>query len=122
MQRRVMLVLIALVASAFMFATNAVAQYPVRQSSVIFNSPTVSPYVNLGYTAEGFSNYPMLVRPMLEERDAQLRQTQTLSPLERQVRGAARGTTPQTGRESDPRARGAANGRFMNLSHFFGGQ
>ena len=37
--------------------------------------PTVSPYLNLGVTANGISNYQTLVRPLIEERRAIERQS-----------------------------------------------
>ena len=58
----------------------SVAQQPSGNSyfANVGPAPTVSPYLNLGVNEYGISNYPSLVRPLLNQRDAQARQAMAI--------------------------------------------
>jgi hypothetical protein len=79
---------------------------------------TVSPYLNLGYNANGLSNYTTLVRPMLNNREAAAREL---------VEPEQRRRMPHAGRDSAEPESAPANSerggkrRFLNYSHYFGG-
>ncbi len=95
--------------------------YPPNQNSP-FSSPTVSPYLNLGETPSGVSNYQSLVRPLIDGQDALSRQTATIQRLQRQLRDSREaklgGGPPSAGNKPGV---GSA-GRFMYYSHYFGPQ
>jgi hypothetical protein len=79
-------------------------------------SPAVSPYINLGVNPNGLSNYQTLVRPMINDREAQRAQAgggQFMAQA-----GRAR-VASQTRNSSEARPRPSV--RFMHYSHFFGG-
>lgn len=77
--------------------------------------PTVSPYLNLGVTPSGLSNYQSLVRPLIEERDSLNRQRAELEQLNRQVR---HGRVAEPGRLGNG-ARLGSSVRFLHYSHYF---
>lgn len=80
-------------------------------------SQTVSPYLNLGVDANGLSNYPSLVRPLLEQREMLARQTAS----DPRARGQSRGGRPsRTGNAAPADARDSGpDSRFMNYSHYY---
>ena len=84
------------------------------------NRSTVSPYLNLGVSSNGISNYGSLVRPLLNEREAQAQQA-----MNDARRRAGIGPRQQANRTSSfaPPSESPAMGqsRFMNLSHYYGG-
>ena len=115
---------IAQIASPAEMAQNQTANLPNQNSS--FSSPysarTVSPYLNLGETSYGVSNYHSLVGPLIDERDAVSRQTATIQRLQRQLRDA-RESKPAGGSVGPGNTPGASSaGRFMYYSHYFGPQ
>ena len=71
--------------------------------------PTVSPYLNLGTTSSGVSNYQTLVRPLIEEREALRRQWAALEQINQDLRG-----------KSAPPLRQPNAGHFMHYSHYYG--
>ncbi len=76
--------------------------------------PAVSPYLNLGLTANGLVNYQTLVKPLLDEQEALSTQATALARLQQQARH------DQVGSETrDPYSR-SRSVRFMNYSHFYG--
>jgi hypothetical protein len=84
-------------------------QAPRRgQFSAIGDSP-VSPYLNLGTTSSGVSNYQTLVRPLIEEREALRRQWAALEQINQDLRG-----------KSAPPLRQPNAGHFMHYSHYYG--
>lgn len=85
-------------------------QVPQRrgQFTAIGDSP-VSPYLNLGTTSSGVSNYQTLVRPLIEEREALRRQWAALEQINQDLRG-----------KSAPPLRQPNAGHFMHYSHYFG--
>ncbi len=74
----------------------------------------VSPYLNLGVTADGLSNYQTLVRPLIEERESLNRQWAALDQLNQQVRGSSQSAAPN---RFIPRTGPSA--RFMHYSHYY---
>lgn len=89
-------------------------------SAANYSTPPVSPYLNLGVTANGVSNYQTLVRPMIEDREVAARQAVAIEQLNRRVGGMAR---VQDRRELPVSARGTqppSGVRFMHYSHYFG--
>jgi hypothetical protein len=92
-----------------------------RQSFVDQDGPysvaPVSPYVNLGVNANGLSNYAALVRPLVQQREAQRRQSQATRQPASRVRGAP---IAQGGPLEARATRGRPPVRFMNYSHYFG--
>ena len=101
-------------------ASPAVAQVPHR--SVYFApvsaSPAVSPYLNLGVSSNGLSNYQTQVRPLLKDREMLAQQLATAQRLRQQSR------QPSDDRAaSDPRGQASSDRnaarRFMNYSHYF---
>jgi hypothetical protein len=88
--------------------------------SAVSARPPVSPYLNLGVTANGLSNYQTLVRPLIAEREAIERQTDMLDRLNRQIQGTtAKGNWREVEKISRD-ARSQRGVRFMNYSHYFG--
>jgi hypothetical protein len=85
------------------------------QNQVVYSSPTVSPYVNLGFNANGVSNYQSLVKPMIDDREAIRLNAGTLQQLRQQMRDSRE---PKGG---SPGTRAPVNSRFMHYSHFYGG-
>ncbi|HEX3727791.1 MAG TPA: hypothetical protein VHV08_16175, partial [Pirellulales bacterium] len=77
------------------------------------------PYLNLGVTATGLSNYQTLVKPMMDEQDAIMRQSVDLQRLQHQLRDARDGQAAGGAGARDPRSRGGAGSRFMYYSHYF---
>jgi hypothetical protein len=96
-------------------ATAARAQGP---STANFAAPSVSPYLNLGVTATGMSNYSTLVRPMLDDQEALVQQGAEIQRLQRQLRG---GDAPRRSGSAvrDAKAGASNSGRFMYFSHYF---
>lgn len=98
----------------------AAAQYPAPYYGSTYNRPTVSPYVNLGYTPNGLSNYQTLVRPMIDDQAAIMRDSEALQQLKQQMRGRPdlRDARDANQRDADGRPRGGAR---MYYSHYFNG-
>jgi hypothetical protein len=86
-----------------------------------YNSPPVSPYLNLGINpSSGLSNYQSLVRPMIDEREEMQRQTTTLQQLQLQVRHGQIGSALKDSKGQDPNERPGAK-HFMHYSHYYSG-
>jgi hypothetical protein len=85
-------------------------------SGPAYTRPAVSPYLNLGLTANGLVNYQTLVKPMLDEQTALSLQAADVAQLQRQAR---RGPNAQDSNAPDPYSR-TRSVRFMNYSHFYG--
>jgi hypothetical protein len=81
-----------------------------------YTRPTISPYLNLGVTPSGLSNYQMLVKPMLDEQDALSVQSANMAQLQQKLRQGVQATDPNA---KDPYSR-TKTVRFMNYSHFYG--
>jgi hypothetical protein len=87
-------------------------------SAPTYATPSVSPYLNLGVTSTGMSNYPTLVRPMLDDQEALLKQSAEIQRLQRQLRGReVQKRSAAVNRDGKSEANGAP--RFMNFSHYF---
>lgn len=106
-------------------AASAAAQNanPYVASTTPYVSPTVSPYLNLGVTTTGLSNYQTLVRPLIDDREALLRQANTLQKLQQQQQQQLR--DPTGGQlVNDPVRRDGTSrtgtGRFFYYSHYYG--
>jgi hypothetical protein len=95
-------------------------KYAGPYKSAIFSRPTVSPYLNLGTSANGLSNYQTLVRPLIAEREAIERQSDTLDRLDRQIQGAAATGDWREVERISRSARSQQGVRFMHYSHYFG--
>jgi hypothetical protein len=80
-------------------------------------APTVSPYLNLGVNEYGISNYPSLVRPLLNQRDAQARQALATARARIQSHGRDAQSSGGAGNEQSNRR----PGHFMSYSHYYGG-
>lgn len=80
-------------------------------------APTVSPYLNLGVNEYGISNYPSLVRPLLNQRDAQAKQAMAMARARVQSHG--RDARPGNGAGDEQNNRRASH--FMSYSHYYGG-
>lgn len=95
------------------------AQQPAGNSyfANVGPAPTVSPYLNLGVNEYGLSNYPSLVRPLLNQRDAQAKQAMAMERARIQSRG--RDARPMSGAGQEPNDRRASH--FMSYSHYYGG-
>ncbi len=114
---------IAVVVSLGIWQQTAAAQRPNAQPYFASGAPapTVSPYLNLGVNENGLSNYPSLVRPLLNDREARARQAaafektrlQAHMPIDGRAAGAA------VGRDTNERSQSR---RFMYYSHYFGGE
>jgi hypothetical protein len=119
------LLIILLLETAWMAtADSAWAQNPVYVPGGWYNSPPVSPYLNLGVTQTGLSNYQTLVRPMIDDREAILRQDANLQKLQQQLRVAPNGRSANLprGKETQPPATSTGVSKhFMHYSHYFGG-
>jgi hypothetical protein len=103
-------------------ASPAAAQRPTGNLRVADRTTrgTVSPYLNLGYNANGLSNYATLVRPLLNQREALEQQADDAQPARRPARtpnlrqaAAQRGATGAAPARERPRP-------FLNYSHYFG--
>jgi hypothetical protein len=99
--------------------SQAAAQYPTPNPyAAPYGRPTVSPYLNLDVTRDGLSNYPTLVRPLIEDQNAIMQQTAHIQRLEQQLRRAQGGAG--AGRNGAGGNSTAASGpRFLNLSHYY---
>jgi hypothetical protein len=86
----------------------------------VFSSPTVSPYVNLGTTGSGVSNYQTIVRPMLEERELLRAQSEALQMARHASRDSRHRNALRSVRAEEPGAP-PASVRFMHYSHYFRG-
>lgn len=101
----------------------ASAQTPFRPPSInplnnAINRPTVSPYLNLlQRNGNGLPTYQTLVRPQIEQRQAELRNAAAIQQLQYQ---ASRPTNEgkSTGESGQVRGTGHVSG-FMNHMHFF---
>lgn len=80
--------------------------------------PTVSPYLNLGTSTNGLSNYQTLVRPLIEEREVLNRQWAELERLNSRVTGAP---LPRQPNRLGNGGRAGTAVRYMHYSHYFGG-
>ena len=99
-------------------ATFAAVAHGQSPSAPTYAAPSVSPYLNLGVTSTGMSNYPTLVRPMLDDQEALLKQSAEIQRLQRQLRGRdAQKRSVAANRDSKGETSGSA--RFMNFSHYF---
>ncbi len=65
-------------------ASPAWAQNLNGYDSGYYVAPPVSPYLNLGVTQNGLSNYQTLVRPLIDDREALMRQSIALQKLQQQ--------------------------------------
>jgi hypothetical protein len=101
----------------------AVAQRPVANTYLtsMGPAPTVSPYLNLGVNEFGLSNYPSLVRPLLNEREAQARQAMALERARLQSRGRDGRAAGGTGNVSSEQVERRSSSPFMRYSHYYGG-
>jgi hypothetical protein len=99
-------------------ATPLMAQRPDPRLATTYTPSPVSPYLNLGFNADGSSNYQTLVRPMIDEREGLLRQAATLQQMQQQMRGGRDGVEPEA-----PNATGRPQPgvRRMYYSHFYSG-
>lgn len=96
---------------------------PYVASPAPYVSPTVSPYLNLGVTTTGLSNYQTLVRPLIDDREALLRQANTLQKLQQQQQQQLREPTGGQAVNDPVRRDGTSRtgtGRFLYYSHYFG--
>ena len=80
-------------------------------------APAVSPYVNLGVTQNGLSNYQTLVKPMIDDRAALRAQAINLQQARQPMRDLR--AVP-----ADRAAQGEANPRrgdvrFLHYSHYY---
>jgi len=100
-------------------AATSMAQQPTGNSyfANIGPAPTVSPYLNLGVNEYGISNYPSLVRPLLNQRDAQAKQAMAIERARIQSRGRDGRPTSGGGYEQNDRR----PSHFMSYSHYYGG-
>jgi hypothetical protein len=118
--RMIAIIIIELCLTAQSFGQNPTQlrtqAYP-PSASVPYGTPTVSPYLNLGTTPDGISNYQSLVRPLIDEQEAVARQSAALQRLQRQVRGPREASR---GPATEPKSRANSPGRFMYYSHYFG--
>ncbi len=80
-----------------------------------YQTPTVSPYVNLAVNSNGLSTYQTLVRPMIDDREAIRLQADTLQQMRQQMRNSREPKGGSPGTSTQP------NARFMHYSHFYGG-
>lgn len=87
-------------------------------STALDSTAPVSPYVNLGFTANGLSNYQTLVRPLVEEREALARQSAALEQLDQRLRGAPGARFRNDVEGASPQRQSTV--RFMDYSHYFG--
>ncbi|MBX3414972.1 MAG: hypothetical protein KF708_19965 [Pirellulales bacterium] len=104
----------------------AVAQFPQYRPPSInpmqntINRPTVSPYLNL--TQRNFNGpptYQTLVRPMVEQRQAAVRQAAQIQQIQQDISSSNRmGASRTTGESQQVRGTGHVSG-FMNHMHFF---
>ncbi len=110
-------VLLLCLAAWLQSTTPAAAQVAARRvyAATASTSPTVSPYLNLGVGSNGLSNYPSLVRPLLNEREQLARQATAVEKLRPRFGMPANanvaGHTPETP---------ARQRRFLNYSHYYG--
>jgi hypothetical protein len=132
---------VALVAiSLAVFANDAFAQYgtPSSASSLrylnpasnaaqnILNRPTVSPYLNLlgsNGLATGPARYQTLVRPQLEARQTEMRNTARFSSLQQDIQRvstAVGGIGMQQSQQQYPFVTGHPS-VYLNGSHFYPG-
>ena len=100
-------------------AATSTAQQPTGNSyfANVGPAPTVSPYLNLGVNEYGISNYPSLVRPLLNQRDAQARQAMANERARLQSRGRDGRPISSAGYEQSDRR----PSHFMSYSHYYGG-
>ncbi len=77
-------------------------------------SSPVSPYLNLGVTADGLSNYQTLVRPLIEERESLNRQWAALDRINQQMVGGSELAEPNRFRPHT-----GSSVRFMHYSHYY---
>ena len=89
-------------------------------STAAYSKLPVSPYVNLGFNANGLSNYQTLVRPLIEEREALGRQSAALERLNQQMRGVRTAGFRHDVEGTAQPARRRSGVRFMYYSHYFG--
>lgn len=83
-----------------------------------YDPPRLSPYLNLGVTTNGLSNYPTLVRPLIDDQEAIARQSAEIDRLHRQLRGGRDGQK-RASNSRDTKGTASSAGRFMNYSHYF---
>lgn len=79
-------------------------------------SSTVSPYLNLGVGPNGLSNYPSLVRPLLNQREQLARQATAAQRLRPRF-----GAPANANASSETPADLARQRRFLNYSHYYSG-
>jgi hypothetical protein len=85
------------------------------RAAMYYDRPSVSPYLQLLNTQpSGLSNYQTLVRPLVEEREARMRQGMSLQRLQRQANQAV---FASDGAVAPSRA--AQKPRHMYFSHFY---
>jgi hypothetical protein len=99
-------------------ARTAPAQNGPVSNQSLYSAPAVSPYLNLGYSANGLSNYQSLVKPMIDEREDLSRQSVSLQQLQRQLRNGQGAEDPAN---RNRKTRSQTTVRFMHYSHFYEG-
>ena len=112
--------LTSLIAAAVILAISSPvwAQQPF---SNIYQSPTVSPYLNLtNRNSSGVSNYQTLVRPLLDQQQQDIKQQQQIQRLSQQQQALAQGglTRPARGISTTIRGTGHVAG-FMFRGNFY---
>ena len=97
----------------------AAAQSGVAYGPSIYTAPVVSPYLNLGLTSTGLSNYQTFVKPMIDEQNEMMRQSTSLQQLQQQ-RQIQDGQASRESQNTSGRPRPKSATRF-NYSHFYSG-
>ena len=87
--------------------------------STSYAPTTVSPYLNLGVTPNGLSNYQTLVKPMIDEREALYRQSANIQQLRQQMDVQEVRDSRESLRQN-PALRSPSAVRFLHYSHYFG--
>jgi hypothetical protein len=99
-------------------ATTSQAQQPF---SNIYQSPTVSPYLNLtNNRGQGQTNYQTLVRPLIEQQQQNITQQQQIQHLSQQQQALAAGglTRPARGISTNIRGTGHVAGFMVHGNYY----
>lgn len=119
MKLRLAAVTLATLGICFCFTSEASAQRPsysppsASASANVFNRPTVSPYLNL--LRGGAGGYQSLVRPLVDNGQANRRNAQQIQQLERNA-GRTRAGRSSGSQTIAPTGHSTA---FRNFSHYY---